>query len=258
MNGSVNLSLMRTLYWLFTFVLIAVGYGNMPLSVQLKDGFPRNTVIGKICLDEDFSYSKESVKARLMGFAFPFLWLMYGYLWSRRVYNYISGQNLNQSSFSAYRGKYRRNIFTYAETLSYNSYWCLFIITENFLLFILEIYSQDISKDLKYFLHNSFCTVFIDIFHGLFLPLKYLSSSHNYFSSSREERNPSFYVRDPELIPRRQCPKSPILVEQKHVSCHDRVQRLRRRSRLIIRGYVYHTLSTIKEDESEFLPVSIV
>ena len=90
-EGLTNLTLMRTLYWVFTLVLIAVGYGNMPLSMQLKQGFPENTVIGKMCLHMDFLFSKESFKSRLLGFAFPFLWLMYGYLWLKRANQYISG-----------------------------------------------------------------------------------------------------------------------------------------------------------------------
>ena len=203
-DGSANLRLMRILYWVFTLVLIAVGYGNMPLSMQFKPGFPENTVMGKICLNIDFIDSKESVKPRLLGFAFPFLWLMYGYLWPRRVYSYINGQNLNQNSFSAYGGKYRRNIFTYKETLSYNSYWCFFIILENTILIVMEVYSQHISKEARFIIHHLFCFIFIDIFHGLYLPLKHITSCRDHFSSQRQPHSVThFYVRDPELVPRR-------------------------------------------------------
>ena len=207
-EGLTNLTLMRTLYWVFTLVLIAVGYGNMPLSMQLKQGFPENTVIGKMCLHMDFLFSKESFKSRLLGFAFPFLWLMYGYLWPKRVNRYISGQFLNQTTFSGLGGKYRRNIFTYAETLSYNSYWCCFIMLENSLLIVLEQYSEHISKEVRYNLHNIMCILFIDIFHGFYLPLKHIHTCHSHFSSSREEHNAAqiikrFYVREPEIVPRR-------------------------------------------------------
>ena len=99
LDGSEKLRLLKILYWIFTLVLIAVAYGNMPLSMQFRPGFPENTVIGKICLKQEVLYSKESIKARLNGFAFPFLWLMYGYLWPRKVFKHIGGQNLNEIHF---------------------------------------------------------------------------------------------------------------------------------------------------------------
>ena len=52
-HGSANLKLLKILYWVITLAFIAVAYGNMPLSKQLKPGFPENTVIGKICLKRD-------------------------------------------------------------------------------------------------------------------------------------------------------------------------------------------------------------
>ena len=207
-EGLTNLPLMKTLYWIFAFVLIAVGYGNMPLSKQLKQGFPENTVIGKMCLQIEDIYSKESFKSRILGFIFPFLNLIFAFWWQTRSYRYISGQFLNQTTFSGLGGKHRRNIFTFVENLSYNSNWCLFIILENFLLIVLEQYSEHISKEVRYNLHNIMCIIFIDVFHGFYLPLKHMHTCCNHFSSSRETKNiaaqiRSFYVRDPEIVPRR-------------------------------------------------------
>ena len=207
-EGLTNLPLMKTLYWLFALVLIAVGYGNMPLSKQLKQGFPENTVIGKMCLQIEDIFSEESFKSRILGFIFPFLNLIFAYWWQNRSYRYISKQFLNQTTFSGLGGKYRRNIFTFEENLSYNSNWCLFIMVENSLLIVLEQYSEHISKEVRYNLHNIMCIVFIDLFHGLYLPLKHMHACQNHFSSSRKTcKNTTqitkFYVRDPEIVPKR-------------------------------------------------------
>ena len=64
-KGSDTLKLMKNLFWMFTLVLIAVGYGNMPLAMQLKPGFPANTVIGKILF-------KRECKSKVAWICFPF------------------------------------------------------------------------------------------------------------------------------------------------------------------------------------------
>ena len=191
-----------------TLTLISVAYGNMPLSKQFKHGFPENTVIGKICMKQELHRSKESVNARLIGFAFPFLHLFAVGLFSRKVRIFVDGQCLNKNTFSAFGGKNRRNVFTYLETFQYNCLWAAFIIVENLLLLFLEVYSENISEDVRYALYHVPCFLFIDIFHGLYLPLKYLISSRDQFpilwsKEDRLEQNSKFYVRSPEIVPRR-------------------------------------------------------
>ena len=207
-HGSANLKLLKILYWVITLAFIAVAYGNMPLSKQLKPGFPENTVIGKICLKREIQLSKESVKARLLGFAFPLINLVGVCFWWRNVVKYIDGQCLNKNTFSALGGKYRRNIFTYAETLNYNTGWCIFIIVENTLLIGLEVYSKEVGQEVSYALHHLLCISFINIFHGIYLPFKHLNSSRDQFKNERITKNKKqdilgFYVRSPEMVPRR-------------------------------------------------------
>ena len=72
-QGSANIKPFKILYWIFTLTLVVVIFGNVPLSKQLTPGFPENMVIGKICLKKELIYSRDSVKARLIGFVFPFL-----------------------------------------------------------------------------------------------------------------------------------------------------------------------------------------
>ena len=207
-HGDTNLKLMRVLFWVFTVGLVAISYGNMPLSKQFKPGFPENTVIGQICMKNEILYSKESIKTRMIGFVFPLLNLFWGYLWNKQILKYINGQCLNRTTFSAFGGKYRRNIFTYAEALNYNSCWCIFIIVENTLLIGLEVYSEKVSQEVSYALHHLLCFLFIDIFHGIYLPFKHLKTSRDHFySSQRTEnnklQNASCYVRTSKIEPRR-------------------------------------------------------
>ena len=70
-RGSLDLKLLKILYWVITLSFIAVAFGNMPLSRQVKPGFPQNTSIGMICLKGEIQYSKESITARMIVFAFP-------------------------------------------------------------------------------------------------------------------------------------------------------------------------------------------
>ena len=207
-HGDTNLKLMRVLFWVFTLGLVAISYGNMPLSKQFKPGFPENTVIGQICMKNDVLYSKESIKSRLIGFVFPLLNLFWGFWGYRKILKYINGQCLNKNTFSAFGGKYRRNIFTYAEALNYNSCWCIFIIVENALLIGLEVYSEKVSQEVSYALHHLLCFLFIDIFHGIYLPFKHLKTSRDHFySSQRAEndklQNASRYDRISKIMPRR-------------------------------------------------------
>ena len=180
----------------------------MPLYKQLKPGFPENTVIGKICLKREIQVSKESVKSRLLGFVFPLINLVGVCFWWRNVVKYIDGQCLNKNTFSALGGKYRRNIFTYAETLKYNSCWCIFIIVENALLIGLEVYSEEVSREVIYALHHLLCVLFIDIFHGIYLPFKHLNTSRDHFNSSQRTennklQNSSCSDRISKIMPRR-------------------------------------------------------
>ena len=174
----------------------------MPLSRQLKPGFPGNTVVGMVCLKKEIQYYKESIQARMIGFAFPVGILVAICSWRRKVVKYINGQCLNKNTFSAFGGKYRRNIFTYAQTWNYNLCWCIFIILENMLLIGLELHSEEVNQEVSYYAHHIMCVIFIDTFHGIYLPLKHINSSRDLFQNIKQKKA-NFYVRVPEMVPRR-------------------------------------------------------
>ena len=73
-------------------------------------------------MKKEVLYSKESIKSRLIGFVFPLLNLFWGYFWNGQILKYINGQCLNKNTFSAFGGKYRRNIFTCAEIELWSGY----------------------------------------------------------------------------------------------------------------------------------------
>ena len=102
--------------------------GNVPLSKQLTPGFPENMVIGKICLKKELIYSRDSVKARLIGFVFPFLHVISNSYQRGQIFRYVDGQCLNKKTYSAFGGMFRRNIVTYKETVRSSTFWCIFII----------------------------------------------------------------------------------------------------------------------------------
>ena len=73
-------------------------FGNVPLSKQLTPGFPENMVIGKICLKQELVYSKDSVKARLIGFVFPVLNVVCDSHLRGQMFRYVNGQCLNKKT----------------------------------------------------------------------------------------------------------------------------------------------------------------
>ena len=175
-QGSANLKLMEILHWVATIAMVSVAYGNMPLSKQLKPGYPENTVIGKICLKQQLHFSKNHISPRLIGFIFPFLMLLGVIFWSRSKQRYVVGQ-----CYSGFGGKHRRNMFTYSETYAYNCLWCGFIIVENLLLLFLEYYSESINVETSQAIYHLFFFLFIDLCHGLYLPIKYLMLSEEQY-----------------------------------------------------------------------------
>ena len=130
-----------------------------------------------------------------------------------QIFRYVDGQCLNKKTYSAFGGMFRRNIFTYKETVWYSTFWCIFIILENAILLGLEVYSKYLNVNVSYALHNMFCVFFIDIFHGIYLPLRHLQLCKDHFSSEEEsEKSPKyFYVRSPDIAPRRDGVSSGIL-----------------------------------------------
>ena len=246
-QGTANVRLFKILYWIFALVFVAFGFGNVPLSKQLTPGFPENMVIGQICLKKELIYSKDSVKARLIGFAFPILHMICDSHLRGQVFRYVHGQCLNKKTFSAFGGIFRRNIFTYKQTFWSNLCWpCRFIILENAMLIGLEVYSKHLNVNLSCALHNLFCVFFIDIFHGLYLPLKYLHSSKDHFSSERkaEKRKKNFYIRSPDIAPRRDCASKSI---DSHPALLDQYSELD----------PLKTPSTINQWDSEPVPVEM-
>ena len=75
---------------------------------------------------------------------------------------------------SCYGGKYRRNLLTFPETLKISCLWSVFIIMENISLILLQRFSSSLSPGTTFRLYYSFLTALIHIYHGLWLPLKYL------------------------------------------------------------------------------------
>ena len=121
------------------------------------------------------------------------------------MFKYVNGQCLNKKTYSAFGGMFRRNIFTYKETVWFSTFWCIFIILENAMLLGLEVYSKYLNVNVSYALHNLFCVFFIDIFHGIYLPLRHLHLCKDHFSSDEksEKSHKYFYVRSPDIAPRR-------------------------------------------------------
>ena len=122
--------------------------------------------------------------------------------------NYVSGQCLNQTSYSAFGGKHRRNIFTGHETRIYAHFLQFATFLEGFLL--TEPFPAFQPKKVELIM-----TLFLAFFFGMFVPIKHIFSSQQelpeLFEKEKDKETFEFYVRRPQkLTPRRPSDISPI------------------------------------------------
>ena len=102
---------------------------------------------------------------------------------------------------------------------------------------------------------NLFCVFFIDIFHGIYLPLRHLHLCKDHFSSEEksEKSKKYFYVRSPDIAPRRDCINSDNLRQPrkyKELSILPLPHRYKKLDLL-------KTLSRIQQQDTKLVPVEI-
>ena len=206
-NGYTNLKLINSLFWVVDIAFVVHSYGTFPLSQQLKGGFPENSIKGQICMKLDFQLDKNNVKYRVKQGATHFLIMVFTLLKRRNIGGFVKDHNLSQSTFAQFGGKQNRNLFTASQNIFYLLVCISLAFVDNGLIMALEWYSGKIDKHTQFIIHNCLWVAYIDLFFGLFVPLKHIIQSREslpelWWESKRNE-SPKFYVRRHSIHPRR-------------------------------------------------------
>ena len=108
--------------------------------------------------------------------------------------------------FSCYGGKYRRNLLNFSESLKISCLWSFFIILENILLILIQRFSASLSSRTIFMIYYGFISSIIHLYHGLWLPSKYLNISreeyYQLWAERKTQREPT-EIRKTLIEPRR-------------------------------------------------------
>ena len=90
---------------------------------------------------------------------------------SRKVSSYLNG--ICPKRRMSCIGNYRRNLIFFEETSRYVSWWALFFILQGTVIIIaMTLDSHTLTSNMVFWIHNILAFAFIDIFHGIIIPLK--------------------------------------------------------------------------------------
>lgn len=228
------MKIVNLLYWIFFILLVSISSAFLPFSAMLDRSpqkYPQNLIFGKICHLESLpekSFKEVLAKDRLWGFAFPLIYFTFILFFTFKNKFLVQEKCLAQKTFACFGGKYRRNLQTFEESMHQALYWCMFIIFENILLMILESLTKQLGGNSIFIIYNACFFIFGDLYHGLYLPIKYIHlSRRDYFvlwasNNSVQPQQPSLPRNKREIdekkIPRREkyiVPLEPVKVYQK-------------------------------------------
>jgi hypothetical protein len=157
-----------------------------------------DSTYGKTCLKIPLDISDVNNTGRLHILAHVFIQEFFNQYWSHRVYRYKKG--VCPTGKMASWGKYRRNLISFKETSRYLSCWTVFAITTTVIV-VTSVYVNMFTTTNLFWLNNLLVFAFVDIFHGIVIPLRMKIPSK---STNQTALTSNFYVRKPdELEPRR-------------------------------------------------------
>ena len=206
-NGYPNLVLFNQLHWLIFGTMISYSYGVFPLVKQLKEDFPQNCIKGQICMKIDFQIDETNLKQRVVGIIAPMVILSFNWRFKKSLSSYTKGKNLRMNTVAQFGGKYQRNLLTAHQTWSYYSKFTAFIIADNALIVVFQIFRNKLDKEIQFIIHNMFWVLILNCFFSVYIPVKHLLLSKedlpSLWSEVKHVKPSKFYVREYKLIPRR-------------------------------------------------------
>ena len=220
-NGTPNLSLLNKVGWIQYVFMVCIFYGQFPFQNQIRPNFPENSIKGQICMKLDFDLDGNNEKLRVLGF-YPIIAVYFTIKFQNSINRFVKGQNLNNSTCAQFGGKYRRNLFDLIESRNYLMSFLIFLLLENFLILSMQLFKEVFDKDARFLLLGLLWVLFLNVYIGVYVPLKHLLISWNCMPSlwhdPPHEAVAQFYVRRPFLIPRRYMEAQQIEIEESRSS----------------------------------------
>ena len=183
--------------------------------------------MGQICMWEEIpSQSFEDIitRDRIVGYIFPTVYSVFSLFFFFKVKDCVNSQCLSRTTFGSvglqrdrnrlrqinvfrcYGGKYRRNLLNFSESLKISCLWSFFIIMENTLLMFVQRFSASLSSRTIFMIYYTFTILLIQLYHGLWLPCKYLMISreeyYQLWAEGKTKQEPR-EVRTERIEPRR-------------------------------------------------------
>ena len=170
LQGKPNLKLFSQLFWLILIPYCCIGMMMAPLFSILSGRFTQ-VFVAKICtLSPSFDQDPKKIMTQhIVPLMVPLLNLGYGQYLNYKVRQYFR-PNQKMHSF----GNYRRNLITFKENRKYIQINFWYVLLTNLVLNILFINGERFSltpENLSW-VQNLWNFLYLDIFHGLFLPTK--------------------------------------------------------------------------------------
>ena len=127
-------------------------------------------------------------------------------------------------TFSQFGGNHNRNLFTAHQTSLHLIIMTIILILDNGLITFMQIYQEYLDRHTSFILHNLLWVVSFELYFGIYIPVKQLILSRNSLPGlwwDRRQIQENFYVRQPEMSPRRSfIPPSLVIMEKrKRINC---------------------------------------
>ena len=209
-KGQPNLTLFNHLHWLVFFIFTLICYVAFPFANQVEGNFPENTIKGQICMNLEFPMERTNLKQRMITLICPLIMTITNIKFKISLSQFIKGRNLNMRSFAQFGGKNPRNIMSLDQTFKYFMRVIAFIIMDNILILLFQIFRNQINPETRFVLHNILWISFMNFYISVYVPLKHIIlSKETSLWTDKEVVTPSnFYLREQELVPRRDYEES--------------------------------------------------
>ena len=213
LKGMKNIKLFNILYWV-TFITYLVNFFfiYMPTLEETKE----------MCLLTSlFSKKKRRIAYIFFNLDWIAIWIL-----EKMKRKSLRRQCLNRRTYAAVGGVKKSNIFNGEETKIYCLFLLIYVIVEDLLLISAMEYEL-VDIEMAVTLNNSAWLIILVVVFALYVPIKHLAESKVNFPEiwlqDKKFQIDEFYVRKPDLIPKRDFFVSKICQNKKTVPCKNRI-----------------------------------
>ena len=168
-KGRPELVLFRQLYWVVFAAFFTLGIFTYPVLQIIRGTFLQSTQ-ARLCLFKPLEADEESIKGRIISIIYPCIAEFFNQYYSLVVFNYLNG--ICPKKRMSCIGNYRRNLIFFRETSHYVSRWACYSILEGTVIIVaMTSGSHKVTSTMVFWIHNILAFTFIDIYHGLIIPL---------------------------------------------------------------------------------------